>query len=959
LLLREDLDTLTLDQPRELVMSGDQDNTRLAFAKLYPVRAAVVCAGMRGDRLGACWVELADVRRLFHAVPVNRAYNLRAKPGSTTYSAFSINLRLGYDGGSEYFSATMNGSAAWTWSEVCEDLWSLLPAAHAGDYPGLPFTPNGAPEGLDFYGGRAWQALGEVLDRIGCAVRYNPFADTFSIVRTSGTDDAADALLTRLDKERIWDAEPMVPARLRLPEYVRVQFPKLRLEYDETGDSPFYVVDVADLTPNDNSEEDTYAILRDDLSAIYDADGALTNGAALTTRAAERAADWYRRSRQDRRARVYTGLRDILPGPQISAVTWAETGKGFGPSSGFKTIISSVDGDIDPSSGEVRGGVGWEAWDAPADMIRVTADAPSSRIVLPPDDGTDGYCGEIRSRERFIIKFDCNTYTWIVYCECFTGSSGGGSEGGGYCVPGVCLECDEAPWLWTIEASGFTGECDIFNRVWILVNVDACTWKAGSVVNGVGATCTLVLDPGGNTITFEGYASSGELVSSTFTNDASDLPDCCVPLVFDSDVCECDAADTTGDLTCDNCTDTPSLWYLELSDFTGCYSRFNNGPTFEPFVLSPSRTQNCVWEYVNNGIVITWQIGPSGGILTLEDQLQAPDAAATYSVADLALDCCSDLTPALVSAYCGSAGEAPATVSLSPHCFGDTPTGDCPATLTATPTCCDDLPPDEPTCDCPPCPSEIGMPTRWAFIQVACTGEFFDANGIWSLVWDSVCRYTQTRGDVTATLDYDASRGPARAWMLEFTNGTSYQRLFLYEPWLCCGDNLFLVGSGINDHQGVGRTDDFALLTPDGPCSPCEGDPGTLSTVCCPDDLLPTTLLATPADGTGGCACMNAVAPVTLTFNVLNGSWEGTYTGCGGVVSMLRLTCQMLGWRLTYLDAAGINQNAGCCSSLLAPSPAAPSSVSCRPFGLIFPAGGLSPPPGCCLGQFNWYITRV
>ncbi len=313
LLLRGDLDALGLDTKSSLVFSGDQNKASITLKNLLAVKAGVICPGQRGDEDGACWVEIADRRRLLQAIPIDKAYNVRAAPGS-----------------SSYYSATLNSGSPWTWTTMVTDIWGVVGtgAAQLGAFPGLPFTPDGTPEGWSFYGHpSAMMALDAVLSRIGCDLKLDLVADTFSIVRRNIT--AATAALALRDVERIWDAEPQLPTRGRLPQYVRVEFSKQRDTADTTGGSPYYVLDVTDATGTPATvESGTYAVIKDDLPAQYIA-GVLQNAAALTSRAAERAADWFRMEKIARLNRVYSGLwadAGLQPGAAITAEVWEERG---------------------------------------------------------------------------------------------------------------------------------------------------------------------------------------------------------------------------------------------------------------------------------------------------------------------------------------------------------------------------------------------------------------------------------------------------------------------------------------------------------------------------------------------------------------------------------------------------------------------------------------------------------
>lgn len=325
LLLRRDLDALGLAQARDLVFSldaseiaGIQSPTRtVTHRSLHAVAARCITPGLRGDPLSCYLVELADRRRLYRPIPIDRAYNVPLYPG-----------------GSAYRSATKNAGSAWTWAQAAQDVWESVGVSRLGAFPGLPFTPHGAPQGLAYHGRYALDALEDLLDRLGCALKLDTQSDTFSIVRLGAADAAADAALAAWDHLRALDDDPLEPTLGRYPQYARVLFPKLRPHADLTGSSPWYAVDVADPSGTPAGvESGTYALIEDrSLQAVYAADGTLQNAAALAARAAELAADHFRELRQDRLRRVYclpldgVGLR---PGSRLRLARHGDRGRGL------------------------------------------------------------------------------------------------------------------------------------------------------------------------------------------------------------------------------------------------------------------------------------------------------------------------------------------------------------------------------------------------------------------------------------------------------------------------------------------------------------------------------------------------------------------------------------------------------------------------------------------------------
>lgn len=312
LMLRSSLDSLDRTALHDLVMEDSQKN-RATAKNLLIVRAFAATPGYRDDPDAAFWVELADKRHSAQATPLNASYNVKDTAGGS------------------YLSASRNSGADWTWTTMLTSLWTA--AAKLGSWPGLPFTPDGTPEGFSYFGWSAYAALNDVLERISCALRWEPSTDTYTIVRVGATDTTASLALTASDKKRLFDAEPIEPARANIPYYCRVHFPVQRITADTTGASPYYVVDVTDPSGTSTGvETGTYALVFDELSAQYDSGGSLTNSAALTNRANERAADYFRRARLGRLERTYTGILSdtaLTPGAQLKETAWLHRGNGL------------------------------------------------------------------------------------------------------------------------------------------------------------------------------------------------------------------------------------------------------------------------------------------------------------------------------------------------------------------------------------------------------------------------------------------------------------------------------------------------------------------------------------------------------------------------------------------------------------------------------------------------------
>lgn len=372
LLSGRDYDLINFAADADAVFWSDIPNGKKITLKQLTITAAdCVVPGHLNDGQAVYLFDAADVRWNLERIPIDKAFNV-SKPD-----------------GSAYQTPTLNAGVPWTWAQLVQNLWT---ASTLGGTATLPFTPNGTPENLIYYGWSAWGALCDVLDRIGCVADFDPELVTFTIRRIGADSTELNAVnrLTRLDRE--WDVDPANPTRALQPEKIRVMFTRFPAPTD--GDNPYYSVDTA-TTVRPGLYTGTMIRLYDDMVA-QGAAGAPANAAAIATRAAERVADWMRKfeTRDQRVSRVYT---DVQPDPLNAVGGYATAATLRDISDGLKTEYASApDQSLErwrPGTVAVAGGTAaasdwgyWELYDCQAAAAspgagEVNADALVYKLV--------------------------------------------------------------------------------------------------------------------------------------------------------------------------------------------------------------------------------------------------------------------------------------------------------------------------------------------------------------------------------------------------------------------------------------------------------------------------------------------------------------------------------------------------------------------------------------------------
>ncbi len=281
---------------------------------------------------------------------------------------------------------------------------------------------------------------------------------------------------------------------------------------------------------------------------------------------------------------------------------------------------------------------------------------------------------------------------WEEVCFCGSGSGSGSGSG---CTPGNCSGCTDAPYQWTITASGFTLQCAAFNGTWTLTPVAAsqftignCTWQYVGTVNGQTIVVTLTLVNGAWELDFGfGVFDPNALNRAAYKVTATSLPNCCTPLTLNYISSSCDDANAQGGggqgppqgEACPSCTGlTPVSWSGTFAGFGGFLAGING--TWTLLQGGP-----CEWSVTTLTYSLTLILG--GSTIKLAIQYRAGGvvtAWATYGATLQAGNCCAPLTMYLATD--GNAHREPQTIVLTPSCV--VPPAPFPPTVLATPACC-------------------------------------------------------------------------------------------------------------------------------------------------------------------------------------------------------------------------------------------------------------------------------
>lgn len=300
--------------PQILTFFDTAQGVQVAIPGLYLSRCHKVTQSAPNAAGALYLLELVDVR--WHAAKfsyIDLLANLRKNcfvPESPTDADL-------------YHADSLNAGAAWTWQALIGEIWSQLPAG-LGPLPTLPTTlPAEDPDNIRLVGASAWDALHDVLEKLGWTTAMDPTGPTIKIVEVGAVQPGLQAAENAI-RFHLHDSDPLEGDVCVIPATVRVYF-RRRVSLATTADdlllSGWHAVDSA--TGVAGALTGTVVSVWDDMTADFAAGGGgPTNNTELSARATEIRTAWVK-AQQDRKGTTYGGVvKTVLPGEQISEVCW-------------------------------------------------------------------------------------------------------------------------------------------------------------------------------------------------------------------------------------------------------------------------------------------------------------------------------------------------------------------------------------------------------------------------------------------------------------------------------------------------------------------------------------------------------------------------------------------------------------------------------------------------------------
>jgi hypothetical protein len=291
-----------------------EGSTTITLDNLTIVSADAIYSGPSLDDETIYLVTIADTRVFLKRTVINQGFNVFIRPTAET------------NDDPPYHEDTLNSGDPYTWEEVVDEIWGLLPPSIAGtlDVSDVTFPTAYTPQDLCFYGITAWDALFICLDKLGFLLAL--YHDgTYKLYEEDAPDDHPVGTFTGQTDYAEEHSFNRMPGPINYPESVTVFFPNLG------NKRPLYSKNVTTVSilPSVVTRSGVVDILHDTANAYYDGAGVITNDTDLDAIAVARVTSYLNGLNRPADLTISNGLLNVYPNAQYDSVAWYDHGKGL------------------------------------------------------------------------------------------------------------------------------------------------------------------------------------------------------------------------------------------------------------------------------------------------------------------------------------------------------------------------------------------------------------------------------------------------------------------------------------------------------------------------------------------------------------------------------------------------------------------------------------------------------
>lgn len=218
-----------------------------------------------------------------------------------------------------------------TWAALIDSLWTALPTEFKGassTTPSLAVTPSSYPQNIMLEGSTHWQAICKLLNACGHVPIYDPTTNGYRFANPDGTQSGLSSFYTDNASKLIWDGFIPGIEKATCPANVGILFPSdgCYNTSQHAYETPYSTTVSTGLSGASGSvayyvTDSTYALFN---PASPGTTGSIQNTTQLNNRITDikRTINGIAKSIGNRVNRVYQGILSILPGEEVSEVTW-------------------------------------------------------------------------------------------------------------------------------------------------------------------------------------------------------------------------------------------------------------------------------------------------------------------------------------------------------------------------------------------------------------------------------------------------------------------------------------------------------------------------------------------------------------------------------------------------------------------------------------------------------------